>query len=69
MTQLDDGTTYTFAYDGDGYRRQISDGSNTRKFIYDWSTGMPGLDALVLETDGQGSTRAVAKALWRVGDW
>jgi len=62
MTQLDDGATYTFAYDGDGYRRQISDGTNTRKFIYDWSTGMPGVDPLVIETDGQGSTVATYTA-------
>ena len=46
----------TFTTDGDGFRRSLSDGTNTKHFIYDHRTGVPGLDPLIMETDTTATT-------------
>lgn len=48
--------TLTFTTDGDGFGRSLSDGTNTTKFLYDWQSGTPGLDPVLVETDGAGTT-------------
>lgn len=53
LTQLNDGVTLTFAYDGDGVRQSLTNGSLTTRFIHDFD----GLTVLS-ETDGSGTTTA-----------
>jgi RHS repeat-associated protein len=53
LTKLNDGVTLTFAYDGDGVRKSLTNGSLTTRFIHDFD----GLTVLT-ETDGNGTTTA-----------
>ena len=51
MTRFKDTVTLDFKYDGDGARREKTQGASVTKFIYDRKTGTPGLDPVLLETD------------------
>jgi RHS repeat-associated protein len=58
MTKLNDGVVLTFTYNGDGARFSRTNGANTTKLVFDPLTGIPGLDPVVTETDGGGTTSA-----------